>query len=166
MRNAVKATKAAVTLTAKPGSGAIPPRPTFRSTATTPKHAADSKGSTSLRGRTAKPRPDEDSSVVPRTMTSVPMRMVAVTRSPRNTIASIVDTRGLRLPTAAATDAPTVSMLMKRSRRPATVPMRPASAKYTMPAADGVPTPPVAKTPSHKHAVPTATLIHIAVYGP
>src|SRR5436190_1664320 len=40
-RNAVYATRAAVTLTAKPGIGAMPLSPILRSTATTPKHAAD-----------------------------------------------------------------------------------------------------------------------------
>ena len=149
------ATSAAVTFTAKPGIGAMPLNPIFRSTATTPKHTADISGRRSATARTPVPRPPAESRVVPPTMTSVPTRTGAVTCSPRTAMASAEATRGLRLMSAALIDAPTVSMLMKRSRRPPTVPMRPASAKYATPAGVGRPTPPPRSTAIHTHVVPT-----------
>jgi hypothetical protein len=62
-------------------------------------------------------------------MTTVPATMRDVTVSPRSRMARPAEMNGWRLVTAAATDAPTRSMLTKRSRRPAVVPTRPVRAK-------------------------------------
>src|SRR2546426_8298125 len=162
-RKAVKTTSAVVTLVAMPTIGPAPPNPSLRSTATTPKQVADSSGTTSWAGRTPTALPPMESSVVPATITSVPARIGSVTCSPSSTTASVVDTSGLRLISAALIDGPTVSMLMKRNSRPPTVPMSPASTKNAMLVAGGRPGPPLTASTSQKTTVPTSTLIHTPV---
>ena len=136
-RKPVNATRAVVMLMAEPRTAPVSLRPSFLSTATTPKQVADSSGSVICHGRNPVRCPPTERRVVPSTMTTVPARMGAVTRSPSSRMATPVATSGCRLMREAATEAPTLSMLTNLRSRPATVPMRPARTKNATPAADG-----------------------------
>src|SRR5438046_8974340 len=93
-RNAVYATRAAVTLTAKPGIDAMPLSPALRSTATTPKHVADVAGRTRRDGRTPAPPPPTERSDLPATMPTVPNGTASGRRAPRRRTAAPHATRG------------------------------------------------------------------------
>ena len=69
-----------------------------------------------------------------------------------------VETSGFRLLSGEAIAAPSRWMAMKRRKRPATVPMIPASTKNTMPRVVVRPIPPVSSTAVHRPTAPTATL--------
>ena len=158
-RNAVNATRAVVTLIAEPRTAPVSARPSFLSTATTPKQAADSSGRVICHGRIPPRRPPIESKIVPSTMTTVPARIGAVTRSPSSRMATPVAKSGCRLMRAAAIEAPTFSMLTNLRSRPATVPMRPARTKKAIPVADRRPNPPVRSTAAQRPTVPTTRLI-------
>ena len=104
-------------------------------------------------------RPPSERRTVPRTMTTVPTRIGAVTSSPSRAMARAVAKKGCRLLRAAAIAAPTFSMLTNRRSRPVTVPMSPARTNRMTPAAETRPTPPVKRTAAHSPTVPTARLI-------
>jgi hypothetical protein len=146
-------------LIAVPSTGRISPSPTFRMIATTPNAVADSSGSVIIHGRKPSCFPLTDSSTVPTTITTVPTTIGSVTFSPRNRMASTVAISGVRLITAAATDAPTFSIATKRARRPPTVPMMPAAAKRSRLRVETCPIPPVTSTQSHIPPAPTMQLI-------
>src|SRR3989441_4391908 len=158
-RNAVKATNAVVTLIAEPTTAVVSLRPSFRKTATTPKHVADSTGSTSWLGRTPRRRPPTENSVVPATITTVPTTIGIEMCSPSSKIARPEETNGFRLMRAAAIEAPTRSMETNRSRRPPMVPISPAHTKKSAPFTDTWPTPPVKATAIQRLIVPTTRLI-------
>ena len=73
--------------------------------------------------------PLSDSKTVPRTMTSVPVRIGTVTRSPKRRMAKPVEMKGLKLLMEAATGAPTFSMPATLKSLPAAVPTTPERAK-------------------------------------
>src|SRR5437867_1802236 len=90
-RNAVYATSAVVTLIAEPTTADVSLSPSFRSTATTPKHTADRRGSASCPSRKPSRFPPSESSVVPTTITTVPITIGTVMDSPSSAIASAED---------------------------------------------------------------------------
>ena len=107
----------------------------------------------------AKPtyRPLAESSTVPSTMTHVPARMGRVTRSPKKAMARAVEIKGFRLVTAAATEAPTFSILMNRNSLP-NVPISPERANKSSPL--GTVSPGTSRnTAPQSPTVPTARLI-------
>src|SRR5262245_34241512 len=164
-RNALYATSAVVTLIAEPTTADVSLSPSFLRTATTPKHTADRIGSASRLNRKPSRLPPSESSVVPATITAVPSTIGTVMLSPSSTIASAVDTKGFRLISAAAIEAPTFSIDTNRSRRPPTVPIRPADMQKRAPRRETCPRPPVAMTAVQRLTVPTTTLTKNPVYG-
>src|SRR4029453_4121729 len=110
---------------AEPTTADVSLSPSFLRTATTPKHTADRIGSDSRPIRKPSRLPPSESSVVPATITTVPITIGTVMRSPSSAIASAEDTKGFRLISAAAIEAPTFSIATNRRRRPPTVPIRP-----------------------------------------
>ncbi len=125
--------RAVVTLMAVPAIAPMSFSAIFLKMATTPKQNADRIGSTRCQGRKPTCRPPIDSSVAPATITIVPERIGSVTCSPSSRMARPVETSGFRLLSGEAIEAPRRWMAMKRRKRPATVPMTPASTKSTIP---------------------------------
>src|SRR5437016_13862446 len=96
-RKPVNATRAVVMLTAEPRTTPVSLRPSFLSTATTPKQVADSRGRVICHGRNPVRCPPTERRLVPSTMTTVPARMGAVTRSPSSRMATPVATSGVQV---------------------------------------------------------------------
>src|SRR5437016_2361836 len=140
-RNTVNATSAVVTLIAEPTIGSVSLRPSLRRTATTPKHTADSRGSTSWPGRNPSRMPPAESKVVAATISAWPTTIGTVTRSPSSTMARVEETKGLRLISASAIEAPTLSSETDLSSRPPTVPVWQAHTEQRAAPAEGIITP-------------------------